>query len=215
MKRYNEAIKAREPLAGDADIWGSVDGLSLDVEEPFNNYLDQNALYDGYHCKVSVSAVFVWAPDGTIVYAIGNLPGSWADAELIHGLIDLLCSDVVHPRPFCIAGDSAFPFRGSLFGRLRTCLKLKSASVIDALAELDLDARREALALNASLISIRQMSEWGNRGLKGPFARLYMPQHREPEKRGLVFSLVTRLHNLRVRVVGRNQPQTVFNLWLP
>lgn len=60
-------IKAREPVAGNAGVWGSLDGTTLTVEEPFQSHGEQNALYDGYTCSVCLAYLFVWAPDGTIV----------------------------------------------------------------------------------------------------------------------------------------------------
>lgn len=81
-----------------------MDGLTLDVEEPYGDMVEQNSLYDGYTC------LFVWAPDGTIVYTIGNLPGSpWHDATLAAHLQHVLANEQLHPRPFAVAADTAFP----------------------------------------------------------------------------------------------------------
>lgn len=88
------------------------------------------------------------------IYTNGNLPGSWSDAELARNLIDIICSEEVHPRPFCIGGDAAFPYKGAVFGRLRTCLKLNSENVVNTLQSMSAADRAAALALNASLISV-------------------------------------------------------------
>jgi hypothetical protein len=64
---YNEIVKAREPIAGNAGVWASLDGTTFKVQEPFDSIVEQNALYDGYKCMVSLTSLFVWAPDGTIV----------------------------------------------------------------------------------------------------------------------------------------------------
>jgi hypothetical protein len=49
----------------------SIDGCTFDVQEPFDDDGEQNALYDGYTCSVVLSYIFVWAPDGTMVYCKG------------------------------------------------------------------------------------------------------------------------------------------------
>ncbi len=54
---YNEIVKAREPIAGNAGVWASLDGTTFKVQEQ----------YDGYKCMVNLTSLFVWAPDGTIV----------------------------------------------------------------------------------------------------------------------------------------------------
>lgn len=61
-------------------------------------------------------------------------------------------------------------------GRILCCLKTGADAVQDQLGHLPLPERQARIALDNAVVSIRQMSEWGNRGLKGPFARLYMPQ---------------------------------------
>lgn len=81
----------------------------------------------------------------------------------------------------------------------------------DFLVSLSLLERNNVVSLHKSMTSVRQASEWGNRGLKGPFARLYFPQDMDRKKRALVLSVICRLHNLRVRVVGLNQTRTVFS----
>jgi hypothetical protein len=86
---------------------------------------------------------------------MGNLPGSWHDADLTRNLATILRDDNLHPRPFCIAGDSAFPAGVDLLGRIRCVLKMDSDSVRNALALMDHPTRQEKLLLNASLTSVR------------------------------------------------------------
>jgi hypothetical protein len=72
-------INRREPcLTG---VFGFVDGLNLDVEEP-SDPLVQNAYYNGWESRCVVSQLFVWGPDGTILYASLNNPGSMHDSAI-------------------------------------------------------------------------------------------------------------------------------------
>ena len=65
------------------------------------------------------------------------------------------------------------------------------------------------------LVSARQPAEWGMRALQGSLPRL---KARFPyEERGLrrvVMCLIVSLHNLRTRLLGINQIQTVYMLYL-
>jgi hypothetical protein len=57
-------------------------------------------------------------------------------------------------------------------------MKKGAEGTMEMLASMPLMERQRATNLNDALTSFRQTSEWGNRGLKGPFARFYMPQHK-------------------------------------
>lgn len=109
------------------------------------------------------------------VYTKGNLPGSWHDAILALDLHAMLLEDSIHPRPYCVAADTAFPSTKEMAGRLRSALK-QTDFVTAQLAAMPREQCELAKRLSAAITSVRQTAEWGNRGLKGPFARLYMPQ---------------------------------------
>jgi len=56
-------------------------GLNLAIQEPACP-LQQNAFYNGWLGGCYASSVYVFAPDGKIVWARGNFPGSFHDSGL-------------------------------------------------------------------------------------------------------------------------------------
>ena len=88
------------------------------------------------------------------VYAKGNLPGSWHDADLTRDLATILRRDEHHPPPFCLAGDSAFPAGKDMLGRIRCVLKLDSKFVQHKLSQMSSEERHTAMQMHASLTSV-------------------------------------------------------------
>ena len=81
LTHFNFLISLRSPMAAAAGAWGTIDGLNLDVEEPFGDPVLQNAMYNGWYCRVKVSCVLVFSADGTIAYVKGNAPGEQRERE--------------------------------------------------------------------------------------------------------------------------------------
>ena len=113
MRRFSNMISAMEPLV--KDVWGGLDGLEIPVEEP-GEALKQNAYFNGWKHHTKTSSIFVYAPDGTIAYVKGNLPGSWHDSWCAAKLRQYLLDEGVHPRPFSVCSDTAF----SSWGKVRS-----------------------------------------------------------------------------------------------
>jgi DDE superfamily endonuclease len=63
--------------------------------------------------------------------------------------------------------------------------------------------------------SVRQLSEWGMRGLQASFPRLKdRMNYEEKGERRLIMNLIVYLYNYRASVVGMNQIQSVYMPWL-
>ena len=84
---YGAMINSREPLL--THSFGFVDGLNVPVQESGDPDI-QNAYYNGYLCACYVSNVFVFAPNGKIIFAAINRPGSWHDSQVARKLYDKL-----------------------------------------------------------------------------------------------------------------------------
>ena len=73
------------------DVGLSMDGLRLSSEAP-GNYVDQSNYYNGWKHNHCIASIFVFAPDGTVVYMVTNCAGSQHDSTLA----DLPVSGRVH-----------------------------------------------------------------------------------------------------------------------
>ena len=71
------------------------------------------------------------------------------------------------------------------------------------------------IAFNHQLLSYRQTAEWGNCAIQGAFRRLCIPlPANDPGPRSELIEICLRLHNVRARLVGLNQIQSVYMpLW--
>jgi hypothetical protein len=60
--------------------------------------------------------------------------------------------------------------------------------------------------------SLRQVSEWGMRGLQGTFPRCEKRLPGSPSKSKLVIQSIVLVQNFRTEIVGLNQMKAVFDL---
>ena len=105
MQHYSKLVEGRESTL--SNIFGFVDGLWLPILEPSDSDT-QNAYYNGWKSCHNISNVIVWAPDGTILWARYNCPGSWHDYNVSQPLLDLLDNPISTPAPYQLLADSAF-----------------------------------------------------------------------------------------------------------
>ena len=163
---------------------------------------DQNAAYNGYHHDTMCNNVLAFAPDGTIIYACINFPGSWHDSMVCQSLIDVVMRKI---GVFALCVDQGFPRTGELMDRFVGPLSKKTRR------QLAIELRELLLARHALYISLRQSSEWGMRALQGSFPRLKSRLTSNKLKRSKVILSIILLHNFRTKLVGLNQINTVFN----
>jgi hypothetical protein len=169
----------------------------------------ENAYYNGWCSSHFTSNLFAFAPDGTIIHATVNAPGSWHDSAISRNLYTELIDNT--PEGYYIIADTAFTTRRTdLSAKLRTppksdFLRYSNDPVI-ALQEK---------RFYEQLVSARQAAEWGMQCLQGSFGRLKVPMPADdPQFRQLLILLCVRLHNARARIVGINQIQTVYEgIW--
>ncbi|KNE95331.1 hypothetical protein PSTG_11315 [Puccinia striiformis f. sp. tritici PST-78] len=165
---------------------------------------------DGLNLPVFVAedddSIMAFAPDGTIMYAILNAPGSWHDSAIARPLYNWLLNHT--PPGYRIISDTAFPRKSkSLQSRILAPVKRG-----DQLPETPQTFSRMKF-LNKQLVSARQAAEWGMRALQGSFARLKIPMPAaDHEQRLCILQTVCHLHQLRCRMVHINQTATVYEL---
>ncbi|KAI7944016.1 hypothetical protein MJO28_011544 [Puccinia striiformis f. sp. tritici] len=165
---------------------------------------------DGLNLPVFVAedddSIMAFAPDGTIMYAILNAPGSWHDSAIARPLYDRLLNHT--PPGYRIISDTVFPRKSeSLQSRILAPVKRG-----DRLPETPQTFSRMKF-LNEQLVSARQAAEWGMRALQGSFARLKLPMPAaDHEQRLCILQTVCHLHQLRCCMVHINQTATVYDL---
>ena len=190
-----------------------MDGLSLTVRES-GDFFEQNAYYCGYSCETQVNNLLCYGPDGCVLYAKINYPGSSHDAWLFTDMKhQILEQPDFLPRPNVIIADTAFPRTQEMSGRVLTPLKQSDAdNLVRNGARVDLIMALRACHL--AIVSIRQGAEWGMRGFQGTFGRLMLPLTLDKHRRFVMLESMLRLYNLRVRRVGFSQIATVYMpLW--
>ena len=164
----------------------------------------QNAYYNRWTCSHYCSNILTFAPDGTIIHAILNAPGSWHDSNIAKRLYQMLMTNT--PVGYQIISNTAFP-------RCTNCLDYRIMAPMKR-GDWVPDNPREFAQLkkrNTQLVSARQAAEWGMRAIQGSFSclKLLMPalDHKFcPE----VIELAVWLHQLRCQSVGINQTARVY-----
>lgn len=189
-----------------------MDGLNLPVLES-GDFFEQNAHYNAWLAGTFISNLFIYAPDGTVIYCRINLPGSYHDAWLANPLRELILNREGFLRDgYSIVADTAFPRKDAMAGKIITPLKQDEA---DRLSKTK--SRDELIALHRNhmqTVSIRQAAEWGMRQVQCCFARLKLPLPLDKHLRLLILETVVLAHNYRVRKVGLSQIRTVYSpLW--
>lgn len=187
-------------------VFGVIDGGRF----PCADYVDndvQNAFYEGYTCTVNVTNLLVYNFKGEIIHAAVNYPGTCHDSKLasLSGLVYPRLDDVMTPPGFALLGDSAF-VTWNINGKIVRSRKHTEKGDIPqstALAAVD-------CLLQRVMPSERQSAEWGIRALKAPFGILRIPLTADARQRYRLIAVCVRLLNIRTRLVGLNQIQTVY-----
>ncbi|GAB1523491.1 hypothetical protein RhiTH_006641 [Rhizoctonia solani] len=123
MQEYLQAIQLRHPsvIGG----FGFLDGLSLPIGASSDADIERST-YNGWlhlHC---INNVLVFAPNGCVIAAKVNAPGSWHNSRTAAHIYNLLQDKT--PASFFLIADTAFPCGGNdLAGKIKTPLKHKDA----------------------------------------------------------------------------------------
>jgi DDE superfamily endonuclease len=199
---FVSSITAKYPAL--TNCWGAMDGLKIRLQKSGNAQV-QNLFYNGWTHDHYISNLFLFSPDGKIRACYTNAPGTMHDSTLAKwgGLYDKI-DELYRTRQAKVVVDSAFASdkRDSVYKSYQ-CNMDNNGNV------------RQNSIIQRQATSVRQLSEWGMRGLQASFPRLKdrMP-YEEKGARRLTMRLIVYLYNYRAAVVGMNQIQSVFMPWL-
>ncbi len=73
-------LGARHPLLH--DCWATMDGLKLYLQQAWNTEIKEQ-FYNGWMHDHYVTSVFCFCPDGTILIAFFNVPGSVHNSQVV------------------------------------------------------------------------------------------------------------------------------------
>lgn len=205
LKEYESLIvqKHSSLLKG---AFGFVDGLHLPIQTS-SDMATQNAFYNGWVHAHFTSNIFVFSPKGEISSATINALGSHHDSQVARQLFQQLYHKTI--EGYWLLADSRFPHQGIVAGKIRVPLKND--------CKLPTNPAEHALVIkrNTQHVSVRQPAEWGMRALQGSFGRLRVPMPcDDKEYRKYLLEACSRVHQLRVRLLGINQIKTVYGkIW--
>ena len=185
-------------------MWATMDGLKLYIQKP-SDEKTQARFYNGWTHGHYVTSVFVFAPDGTTVFAFYNLPGSIHDSQTAHmGQIYDKLARVYELYGGKCTVDDAFAKVSREYLIKPSQDKIYSNASTRAEQHAEIAQKREAT-------SMRQSAEWGMRLLQASIPRLKdtIPFEARGD-RGLMLKLAVLLINLRSRMVGINQIRNVY-----
>jgi len=188
---------------------GVLDGTIFEIKQQ-TNFAIQQKYYSGHHKVHCVNNILLFAPDGCIIQADTNYPGSRHDSWCARRLLKSVMDPFATPYGKYILADSAFPHTGMYALKVLTTLTTPERENMERRHALGSDTRTKLEQLARMVTSCRQSVEWGNRSLKAQFGRLKaLPQ--DASQRNTIITCCLRLYNLRTRVVQINQIRTVFN----
>jgi hypothetical protein len=146
--------------------------------------------------------VFCFSPEGKVIYAAVNYPGSWHDSSVCSQFIRLVRRKL---GLYKICVDQGFPRSGDLFDKFVGPISKKRRRKLSPIL------KQLLLNQHNRYVSLRQASEWGMRALQGSFSRLKSRLPSDLQTRKEIIESIVLLHNFRTHHVGLNQIATVFN----
>ena len=196
VEQYIAAIASKYPHC--QGVAFAADGCKLEVEKSGIDVI-QNMFYNGWTHGHYISNVFVFAPDGKIVIAAINAPGTFHDSQLCdYGLVYNKLQLLYDEHGAKTVVDSAFNLGNGPF-------LIKSANVNPI-------GTPEQLLRNQEATSIRQLSEWGMKQFRSKFPRICrntIPWEENGQRR-IDLSLMIRLYNHQTSTIGMNQILSTF-----
>jgi DDE superfamily endonuclease len=198
IRNFETAIEAKYPAL--SNCWGAMDGLKLRLERAGDQRI-QNMFYNGWTHDHYVSNLFLFSPDGKIRACYINAPGTLHDSTMANmSMVYRLVDDVYGRLGSKIVVDSAFASDG------RPSLYKSHQNNFDGRGN-----QRQNSLVHRQATSVRQLSEWGMRGLQGSFPRLKdRLKYEERGERRIILEMVVLLYNFRASTVGMNQIQSTF-----
>jgi len=196
---WNAMIRTRfsamYPTDGAHKPFAFVDGTHFRVPAP-GAVNKSNRFYSAYKKFHTINNIIAFAPNGTIIYALCNLPGASSDVSCARRLQRIM-GDTKRTLPkYRLLADTGFVGR-SCFVTTRAKHSWPNMTAGD-------------IAWHNFASIIRQCNEWGYAKLKTVFGRLRaLPASSVTRQR--ILSVTMRVFNLATRrSVGRNEIQTVY-----
>ena len=182
------------------NCWGAMDGLKLHLQRS-ENHQTQNIFFNGWTHDHYVSNLFLFSPDGKIRACYINAPGNMHDSTMAkRGGVYAKFDKLFQERGAMIVVDSA-------------CSSDQRASVYKS-HQSNIDNQgnvRQNSQVHRQATAVRQLSEWGMRGLQASFPSLKDRINWEENRERRVFlEMIVRLYNYWASVVGLNQIQSTF-----
>lgn len=176
-----------------------VDGLAITVQRA-GCPTKQNEYYSGYKAQNKITNVFIFAPDGRVIYESVNHPGSWADSSAFSEFMNVIerPDQELIAADHWIAADAAF--RATKTPCLRKVLSKKALKKLHQEVRAGRVTRRHFKRIqkeHRDLTTCRQSVEHGMRALR-TFRRLNTNLTiNNDAKRLMIVNIATRLHNFR------------------
>ncbi len=131
-----QLILQREPTLH-VEAFGFIDGCSFPCST-HSSVDEQNAYYNGWKSGTFVNNVFVFSPEGRIIFASINAPGSWHDAALCGDLFSILLNNQLTLESMGVIADTAFPRTGPLNAKIFCGLRQDEISADTNAASVDI-----------------------------------------------------------------------------
>ena len=198
IERYAAMISRKYPGMSEQlgkQAFAFMDGCNFGLENQWDLTLQRN-WYNPVTRSCKVGNLFVWAPDGLVIYQKMNCPGVMHDSAIASDVYHIIESDV--PDKYAILADSAFPHLGGMILKPLTI----SEAVLASAAEQQ---------VSRIVAGMRVPCEWGNRGLQAAFPRLHNLLPVEHLYRRALLKTVVHLSNFRTRVMDYGQIRAVYH----
>jgi hypothetical protein len=111
MREYAEMVRNREPSVH--DVIGFLDGVALPVQCS-DDAQAQSEYYNGYHQDTMINNIFLFSPEGKVLYSVFNAPGSRHDSHVAQPLVAIIIDNTSFYK-ICV--DQDFKRGGSLFDK--------------------------------------------------------------------------------------------------
>jgi hypothetical protein len=195
IKQYKDIINRRHPVLKDVFCVG--DGLKLKIQKSGNATV-QSRFYNGWTHGHYITNLFIFAPDGLIIFAVINAPGSIHDSTLAEWGDFYKTMDLIYES---CGGQCCMD---SAFAALNNDAIIRSSEQTNGNNPLEIVVNKEAT-------SLRQSAEWGMRAIQSAFPRMLDDfRYEEMGSRRLILSVMVMLYNFRSDRVGLNQIRTVY-----
>jgi len=197
MERFALMTNLRDPHVH--GVIGFLDGCAIPIKCSFE---DNQKYHNAYHGFTTINNVFLFSPDGTILYAAFNYPGTMHDSAVANNLMTVVKR---HIGEFKIVVDQGFRRSGDMFNIFVGPISRRRRD------RLPPAIRAAVIEQSNRYVSMRQPAEWGMRALQATYTRLKSPLTEDHNRRQLLVHSILLMHNFRTNRMGINQIRTVFD----